>query len=262
MGFALFQAIVEKFVKDGVRIDGMSAGHWGEPLLNGDLPRMIRYVRSHPAAMKRGSHVRVNTTLNALPHPEELMQSGVDSVVVSMSGMRQDVYSRNHRGGNAGRVLEHIGKLAEIRKREKLADVQLRMAFHDYVYNREDADAARAFCEKHGVRFTLIRPMVIGVEGAAAFAKENERLGQRYRAFMDLDRELAGMRTFDNGRIKDCRLRKKRVTVNFDGQVMRCVNVFERKHFMGSVFDFDIKEIPHVDSAICRTCADTPISWR
>jgi MoaA/NifB/PqqE/SkfB family radical SAM enzyme len=262
MEFDLFRRIVEKFVRDKVWIDGMSAGHWGEPLLNPDLPAMIRYVKSHPTAMKPGTRVSVNTTLNRLPDPVELMKSGIDSIAISISGMTQEVYCRNHKGGNADTVLENIVRLAEIRKGEQLEHVKLRMVFHGYLYNRPDAELAKEFCAQHGLRFTLHRPAIVNVEDAVAFFRDKERQRDFYGAFIDVDEEMAGMRTMDYGRIKDCHLRRKRVTVNLNGQLYRCAQVFEKKHYMGSIFDFNIRDIPATDSDICRTCADTPISWR
>ncbi len=260
MGFDLFKRIVDKFATERVWIDGILIGNWGEPLLNPDLPRMISYAKSHPTAMKPKSRVFLNTTLNRLPSPLELLKSGVDLIAISMSGMTQKVYSINHRGGNIEIVLKNIMELVEIQKGEKLEKVKLRIIFHHYIYNSEDEELAKDFCVKHGLRFTVIRPSIIPVEGAINFSRDKERLGNFYRKFIDLDKEIALMKTMDYDSIKDCPLRKKRVTVNFDGQLYRCCAVFEKKHFMGSIFDFNIKDIPNIDSDICRRCAETPIS--
>jgi MoaA/NifB/PqqE/SkfB family radical SAM enzyme len=262
MNFDLFKRIVDKFATERVWIDGIAIGNWGEPLLNPDLPRMIHYAKSHPTAMKPKTAVSVNTTLNHSPSPLELLKSGINSIIISISGMTQKVYSINHKGGNIEIVLKNIMELVKIRKREKLEKVKLRIVFHDYIYNSEDAELAKDFCVKHGLRFTLSHPSIISVEDAINFSRDKERLGNFYRKFIDLDKEIALMKTMDYDSIKNCHLRKKRVTVNFDGQLYRCCEVFEKKHFMGSIFDFNIKDIPNIDSDICRRCAETPISWR
>ena len=203
-----------------------------------------------------------NTNLNRLPSSLELLKSGVDLITISISGMTQKVYSINHRGGNIELVLKNIMELVEIKKREKLEKVKLRIAFHHYIYNSEDEKLAMDFCVKHGLRFTVIHPSIIPIEGAINFSRDKERLGNFYRKFIDLDKEIALMKTMDYDSIKDCYFRKKHITVNFDGQLYRCCEVFEKKHFMGSIFDFNIKDIPNIDSDICRRCAETPISWR
>jgi MoaA/NifB/PqqE/SkfB family radical SAM enzyme len=237
-------------------------GNWGDPLLNPDLPKMIRYAKSHPTAMKPKSDLLVNTTLNRLPNPIELLNSGIDEIIISISGMTQEVYSRNHKGGNIEIVLKNIKELIRIRNTEKLEKVKLRVVFHDYIYNSEDAKLARDFCQEYGLRFTSNRMYICSVEDAICFSRDKESLGDFYRKFIDLDKEISLMKTMDYDSIKDCRLRKKRVTVNFDGQLYRCCGVFEKKHFMGSIFDFNIKDIPDIDSDICRRCAEVPISFR
>ena len=70
------------------------------------------------------------------------------------------------------------------------------------------------------------------------------------------------MKTIDKSDIIKCRLRKDRITVNFDGQLYRCCEVYESKYFMGSIFDFKIRDTPKIKSEICEVCAKTPISWR
>lgn len=262
MSFDLFKRIVDKFVKEKVRIDDIAVGNWGEPLLNPDLPKMISYAKSHPTAMKYKARVFVNTTLNRLVNPLELLKSGVDTIAITISGMSQEIYSKNHKGGNIEKVLKNIVELVEIRKSENLEKVKLRMIFHHYIYNSEDEKLAEEFCKKYGIRFSVSNPSIITVEDAVNFSRDKERLGNFYSQFIDLDREMALMKTMDYKDINNCRLRKDRVTVHFDGQLYRCCEVYEKKYFMGSIFDFNIKDIPDIDSDICRICADTPISWR
>ena len=261
MEFDLFKKIVDKFAEEKVRIDGITFGNWGEPLLNPDLPKMIRYAKSHPTAMKHKTSVAINTTLNNLPNPLKLLQSGVKSIIISTSGMKQETYSKNHKGGNVEKVLENIKELVRVRKQEILDKVKLRMAFHGYIYNSEDAELAKEFCEEQGIRFTHHRPSIISVGNVVCFDKDKKKQSKFYRQYIDIDKETAGMKTLDYDKINDCHLRKKRVTVNFDGQLYRCCEVYEKKHFMGSIFDFRIKEIPDINSNVCRLCADTPASW-
>lgn len=262
MEFDLFKNIVDKFVKEKVWIDGLAIGNWGEPSLNPDLPKIIRYVKSHPTAMKPKSAVRINTTMSRLAEPLELLNSGVDEIVMSFSGMTQEVYSRNHRGGNIDNVLKNIKELARVRKMDNLQKVKLRVVFHDYIYNSEDAKLARDFCEEHGIRFSLHRLYISSVGDAICFSQNKKGLREHYSKFINVDKAISSMKTMDYDNIKNCRLRKNRVAVNFDGQLYRCDGVFEKKHFMGSIFDFNIRDIPDIDSDICRKCAEVPISFR
>lgn len=262
MGFDLFKKIVDKFATERIWIDGISMGNWGDPLLNPDLPKMISYAKSHPTAMKPKTAVSVNTTLNVLPNSLELLRSGIDEIVITISGMTQEVYSRNHKGGNIEAVLKNIKELVRIRKTETLQNIKLRLVFHDYIYNKKDAGLAKKFCDENGLRFTSNRMYICSVEDALCFSENKESLSEHYGDFIDIDKEIALMKTMDYSEIKKCRLRKNRITVHFDGQLYTCCGVYEKKHFMGSIFDFNIKDIPNIDAEVCRKCAEVPISFR
>ena len=102
----------------------------------------------------------VDCNLNLLPDPSGLMRSGVDAIAISISGMTQDVYGKNHRGGSIDRVIRNMEELARIKRAEKLKKVRLIVAFHDYLYNREDREAAREFCRSRDMEFRLTRTYV------------------------------------------------------------------------------------------------------
>lgn len=231
-------------------------------MLNPELPKIISYAKLMPGFMKPDSSILVNTSLNNLPDPATLLKSGVNSISISLSGMTQEVYSMNHKGGNIETVISNILELVRIKRIEKLEKVTLCMTFHDYIYNNKESKLAKEFCEKHGLYFNFKRTYVCCVEDAVNLQKNKEDMSKFYSKFIDLKKEVSLMRTIEYSDIMNCQHRKKRITVNFDGQLCRCCGVFEKKHFMGSIFDFKIKNIPRIESEICKICAKTPISWR
>ncbi len=262
MSLDVFKSLVDKFADERVRMSELYVGNWGEPLLNPDLSKMIVYAKSHPTAMAPKANILVNTTLNRMPSPLELLESGVNTIVISMSGMTQDIYSINHKGGNIEKVIKNIEKLAETRSRGNIKNVKLKLAFHPYNYNKKDEELAKMLCQNLGIHFTVINPSIASIEEAIKFSTDKERMIEFYSKFIDLDRELPLMKTMSHDKIKDCRLLKKTVTVNFNTELYRCCGVYEKKHMLGSVFDYNIKDIPNIKSDICIKCANTPISWR
>jgi MoaA/NifB/PqqE/SkfB family radical SAM enzyme len=262
MGLDLFRRIIDKFKKEKVRIKEIEIGNWGEPLLNRDLPAMIRYVRDTwpPRLGGRAGSIGISTNLNFLADPEELMVSGVDRIRVSISGMTQDVYSRNHIGGDIGRVLENILRLAAVKRENGLSRVSIGIGFHDLKYNKKDAELARRFCERNGLAFTLLPMYISSVDENIRFHEDGERLSKFYGAFFDIDREVGMMKRAKS--VKKCQFRRSTITVNFDAQVCRCCGVFAGQYMMGPIFDYRIREIPKMESAICYKCATTPMSWR
>lgn len=262
MSFELFKRIINKFISEKVKISELEIGTWGEPLLNPELPEMIRYTKENwePGFMNQKGIIKISTNLNYLKNPEGLLESGVDRIRVSISGMTQEVYARNHRGGNIGQVLNNVLRLAEIKNRKKISSASLEIAFQDLVYNKKDVEMAQKFCEDNGLEFTHLRMYIPCVEDNMRFNRDRERLTKFYSEFIDLDKESSLMKTAD--KIEKCQFRRSVAVINFDGRLYRCCGVFEQKYFMGSFFDYKIREIPHIKSAICGVCAATPISWR
>jgi len=130
MSFELFQRIIDKSIEEKAKIVGLIVGNWGEPLLNVDLPKMIGYFKSkYPQ-----SRVMVTSNLNHLENPEELLESGLNTFRISISGMTQNIYSRNHRGGNIERVLANLLTLVEIRNRKNLKVIRFDLHFLEYLY--------------------------------------------------------------------------------------------------------------------------------
>ena len=260
MNLTLFKRIVDKFVKENIFVNHIEIGNWGEPLLNPDIHQIIRYAKSHPRFMQRGAEVSVNTTLNHLSKPIAFLKSGVDIIRITISGMTQEIYSRYHNGGNIEKVKSNILKLVQVRNSEKLENLNLSLVFLNFTYNKKDSELAEEFCREHGINFISNRGRMLCVDCNIEFQKQKERMSKIYRQFIDLQEERSWMTTMDSNNVKFCNLRFNRVTVNFDGQLFRCCGVFDKRHFLGSIFDFKIKDIPEAESKICIICAETPIS--
>ncbi|MBI4335972.1 MAG: radical SAM protein [Candidatus Omnitrophica bacterium] len=261
MSFRMFRDIVNKFRRENAGIKFLEFGNWGESLLNPELPNMIRYAKSRTGLIKDSALININTNLTVLPDPEALLESGVNLIQVSVSGMTQAVYARNHTGGDIETVLKNILRLTAVKNKKRL-NVTLKLVFHDYIYNRADAETARRFCRDNGIVFDHRRAYIPSLEDNIRFHAERRRFSEFYSQFIDLEKELALMRTLDPAEVENCCARYNRVTVNFDASLYRCCTVFEEKNLMGSFFKFRIGDIPKMRSAICEECARTPVSNR
>lgn len=259
MKYEFFKKIIDKFVTEKVRVRGIQFGNWGEPLLNRELPSMIRYARSAITRMDgQPIWININTNLNFLPDPIDLIGSGMDSMFISVSGMTQDTYQKNHIGGHINTALDNILRLAQAKKMATMP--RLVMNWHDYIYNKNEQVAARQFCVENNIEFILLRIHICSVEDNIKYQTHKEELVSFYRNYIDLDEEKSLMTTLSDKKMKDCNLRKK-ITINTDGQLYPCCIVYEQKYFMGSIFDYKIKKILKMRPAICRQCAKTPMSW-
>ena len=262
MGYGLFRKIIDKFVAENVKVWLLFFGNWGEPLLNHDISKMIRYAKLKPGFLIESSVIEIATNLNYLHNPVELIESGVDCISVSISGMTQEVYEKNHRGGNINIVLDNILQLVEIKKRNRSDKPHLRINFHDTIYNKKDQNIAKKFCSDNELEFCLRRMYICSVDDNIRFQEEKEKFSKFYCNFIDLDKEIYLATTVSPRDITNCFLRTSYVVINSNGQLYRCCGVFEEEYYMGSIFDFRIIDIPNIESKICQKCVNTPISWR
>ena len=255
MGMELFRKIVDKFKAEKVTVRELWFANWGEPLLNPDFPEMVRYAKSRLPDAK----LIAFSNLTCLTDPSAVAASGLDRIEVSLSGMSQEIYSRNHAGGNVKTVIENLAALAAAKQRLRSA-MEITVKFHDYKYNKADAVLAGEFCRGNGIVFKFTRCYVSSVEGNVAFQKEKERFTEFYGGFIDMEKEKELAHTLGSPAL--CVLRRYQFAIEFDGRLYRCCGVYEEKNLMGSFFDQEIRRIPAIDSGICRVCVKTPISWR
>ena len=262
MSFDIFKKIIDKFKKEQVGIRELEFGNWGEPLLNPDLPKMIRYAKKEwsPKYMGRAGSIGISSNLTCLINPDELLQSGVSRIRVSISGMKQETYSKNHIGGSIKDVLENIIKLARIKSKRNLKDVEIGIGFHDLIYNKNEAIEVKQFCANHRLSFTLLPMYISSVEENILFHQQKDRMLKHYSQFIDINRELAAMKTAK--RADKCQYRRSIIVVSFNGDLVRCCGVYGSNYFMGSILNHRIRDVLKIKSPICESCIKTPMSWR
>ena len=84
--------------------------NWGEPLLNPDIFKIIGH-----AASNFNAHIVISTNglLMTEKAAQQLIESGVSEVLVSIDGMSQKVYEKYRIGGNAQKALSSLKILQE-----------------------------------------------------------------------------------------------------------------------------------------------------
>ena len=87
----------------------------GEPLLGSDLYEMIRHAKSH------GMHsvVSTNATLLNEERSNQIIDSGLDILIIAFDGTTPEVYEKYRKGADFHKVRGNILKFLEIKQRRK-----------------------------------------------------------------------------------------------------------------------------------------------
>lgn len=123
--------------------------NWGEPLLNRSLPRYIK--KAHEYDIETEVHSNLSLKLSQ-QHIEELLSSGLDTLVGSIDGFTQEAYQVHRVGGDIELVKRNLEALAETRERLGL-DTRIVYKMLIFRHNEDEVEAARKYCKDIGIAF-------------------------------------------------------------------------------------------------------------
>ena len=251
MNLDLFFRIRDKISADGITPDSVLVGNLGEPTVNKELPTILACIWEtwHP------NEFTLNTNLTNKVSSINLLLSKLKGINGSLSGMTQEIYSRNHKGGQVQNVLDNFIALTETKaKLPSLCSIQ--MIWHCYKYNAHEYSLAEKFCSDHGIMFTAIQPCIIDIEDAQKFYVDL-KVQDAFSEYIDIDSEKRRAHTI--GPNEHCVLSRDLV-VDFSGRVYKCCG--DKTSCLGTIFDWDINELIKSNPPVCDICRKTPLAWR
>lgn len=131
----------------------ISLFNWGEPFLNPDIIKMIRYAASRNILVSISSHFSFNKPDKFW---REVIESGLANLVISLDGITQESYSRYRVGGDIGLVLANIGRLMGLKKRLRTPWPRVTWKMIVNRFNENEIDRAREAAKDLGVGFQVV----------------------------------------------------------------------------------------------------------
>jgi len=199
---------------------------WGEPLLNKEIFKMIRYT---------AGFAKTNISTNALLLDEEkaeaLITSGVTDVIISIDGMSQGAYEQYRVGGKVEDALAAL-KLLQKTNAAHRNPVNLIPQFIVFKHNQHEKELFRQYCHSIGLNAFLKSPYIR--TGSGKFEKSDypEHWRQEYP---DVAAQREGMR--------ECNNPKEVFTMLVDGSCVICCHDYSRATCFGNIFKQDVLEI-------------------
>jgi len=131
--------------------------NWGEPLLNKDLPQMVKHVKKHNVVTE------ISTNLSfpmSEEYAEEIVDSGLDFMLCSIDGASQETYEKYRVGGNFELTMKNMKMLNKKKKEKKLKTPLIIWRFLVFRHNQHEIEKAKKMAKELGVEMKFIRPFV------------------------------------------------------------------------------------------------------
>jgi len=123
--------------------------NFGEPLLNKDLPALIRKAKAYDIETDINTNLSVRLSDERI---EELLTSGLDYLYASVDGFSQRTYQIHRVGGDLELVKGNLERIA--RKRDELhLSTSITFNFLVFSFNEHEIPAAQQYCDQLGIHF-------------------------------------------------------------------------------------------------------------
>lgn len=159
LSFDNFVRIVEQFpALDRVVLHGL-----GEPLLNKELPRMVRYLK------ERGTYVLFNSNGVALTtrRGQELIDAGLDEYRLSMDGATREMYA-HVRGVDAfDKIWRNVRAFTSMQRAQDADTPRVSLWFTAMKENLRELPALIQLAYEHGIREVHLQRLVYFDTGLA-----------------------------------------------------------------------------------------------
>ncbi|MGC8477051.1 MAG: radical SAM/SPASM domain-containing protein [Acetobacteraceae bacterium] len=203
---------------------------WGEPLLNRQLPEIIRMCKEYDIWVMISSNLSVPMSDAAIG---ALLDSGIDTIMASVDGASQRVYEQYRRGGSLDLVLHNLHRLAAARARRGLRRPHLYWRYLVFPWNGHELEAARrlaleAGADEFGVESGVLIPEM-------QFPLDPPQVVPPTRLAPELLAEWRGLARARAGRHQyfGCDYLYNSISINSDGLAHPCCYVVAPSHALG-----------------------------
>jgi len=248
MSFENYEKVIKKMISEIPFLYLVDLYVWGEPILNKDLPKMIRL--NNELGLASG----LSTNLNNIKNLEAVLDAGPAQIRVSLSGASPETYEITHTGGKWKKVennLQILSQLISERGKKTLVEVY----FHIYKHNVHEIGKIKEVCRK--LEFNFHPSLGILFHDFALQYTQDGAVSESARPAME--RLIIPMPdlvhdVIENGS-KNCILTRVVPVVNWDLTVMPCCT-YSYSSIEKNYLDLPLSElIPmRTQSSVCATC--------
>ncbi len=217
MDINLYKSIMDKIGKYLLYVEFCN---WGEPLLNKNMPQMIKIAKEYEAQTFLSTNLNVNLTEKIA---EDLIRSGLDRMTISIDGATQKTYEIYRKNGKIDLVFKNIKLLADAKKKLNSITPHLHWQFLVFKHNEHEIEKAKQMSKIVGVNDIGFTAPFCDVSWASTIneynnyiVKEEPNKKEKEVIFKNVDKQL-------------CNWLWDAITINSDGSISPCCSVEDKK---------------------------------
>jgi len=193
---------------------------WGEPLLNKNICKMIDHVSSYAHA-----HISTNALMLNEKKAEDLVRSGLGTLIISIDGMTQTVYEKYRVGGDVKKCIDNIKLLQSLNKKFN-NNIEVIGQFIVFRHNEQEVQNFLDFCNEINIKPVLKKPYI-------RFGSMVEPLNEDFhRERFEKDDLLQ--------EISKCPHADGTMTITVSGELLLCSQDYNADFKLGNILDKDM----------------------
>jgi MoaA/NifB/PqqE/SkfB family radical SAM enzyme len=230
MGFELFKKVIDEC---GPYIYKLDLYNWGEPFLNKDIFKMIKYAKTYR------TKVEISSNLNVFSDEmcKELLDSGLDVLTVSLDGASQKSVSAYQKGGNFEQVIANIKNIVNKKKELNTKYPLINWRFLVNKYNEHEIGKARELAKELDIDNIEINKFRCDM--GTEILMDSKSQVENVKNWLPKNEALS-MYDYSKGSKKvalknDCNWLWTQSAINWDGSVSPCCAIWHQKFDFGKV---------------------------
>ncbi len=203
----------------------------GEPLLNKDLFKMVKYAEDKAI----GVLLSTNTTLFDGNKIEELFDSGLSYLIVCLDGATKKTHEQYRQGSNFEQIKKSIKKICQAKKERKAKKPYIDLQFLVMKQNEHEIESIIKLAQSLGVDRLTLKTLSLGsfvdLDKKIQLAKENLPKDSRYSRFIFKNNILK-----EKSKPRLCSWLRQAVIL-WNGDVAMCCYDFNGELILGNIFE-------------------------
>lgn len=230
MSFETFKKIIDEM---GDYLLTLTLMNYGEPFLNKDACKMIRYAKA--------KNINVVTCTNGhyfetKESAMELVKSGIDTITIALDGATAETQLKYRVNSDFEKVLTSIKNVVTARNSLGLKKPTIKMQFILMKHNEHEIDKIRKIAKEFGVDALSIKTAWVNNKAEAEKFLPTDKKWWRY----DVTEEGIKWRVPITN---SCPKLWNSTLVNWDGSIVPCCNDMYAKHVFGNLNEAGIKNV-------------------